>query len=275
MDADALVAQEYTRMAVVYEERVVARFEPIARRTVGLAQLRPGERVLDVGCGTGLATFLAAGAVGPRGEVVGIDLSEGQLGVATGKAALRRAANVRFQRGDAAKLPPGEGFDAAVSNLGVPPDAAPVLAGARRALRPGARLSMSAWDEGRTASFEDFRAILAEHRVADPPPEVAASRDLIAKRGSRRAGWGTPDGARRLLADLGWRDVRVEPAAYEVRFADWRDLRDFQLAWGWTEAEVRAMPGPGREAFHAHLEARFGRAPFTDTWHLFHATAVA
>lgn len=275
MQPDALVAAEYTRMALVYEERAAPRFAPIARRTVDLAALRPGERVLDVGCGTGLATLMAAEAVGPSGEVAGVDLSEGQLGVAAGRAALRGLANVRWQMAHAARLPFEAAFDAAISNLGIPADTEPVLAAMRRALRPGGRLSIAEWEDGRTPSFDAFHAIVQARRVAEPGPELRAAREAMARRRGDRKRWGSVEGFRAALERAGFRGVEVRPTAYDVRFEGWRALYDFEVAWGWTEAEVRALPGPEREALHRDLAARFGEGPFVDRWALLHATASA
>lgn len=275
VDAEALAAEAYTRMALVYEERVVPRFEPIARRTVERAALRAGEHVLDAGCGTGLATLLAAQVVGPQGHVVGLDLSEGQLGVAVGKAGLRGVANVRFERGDLLRYRPPRPFDAALCNLGLPADAAAGLAALRRALRPGGMLSIACWANHGNESFDAHRAIIERFRVPDPSPEVAASRATAASRKSLRAQTGDAHALRSLLEGAGFAAARVEPSTYDVRFEGWRAYHGFLLAWGWTEAEVRALPGPVRDALHEALAERFGEASFVDPWTVLHATARA
>lgn len=86
-------------------------------RATGIAQLglRAGDRVLDVGCGTGLNFTLLREAVGPEGEVVGIDASEAMLARAHARIARNRWSNVAVRHGDAAQLPAGvrgEQFDA-------------------------------------------------------------------------------------------------------------------------------------------------------------------
>ncbi|HLN64966.1 MAG TPA: ubiquinone/menaquinone biosynthesis methyltransferase [Symbiobacteriaceae bacterium] len=108
------------------------------------ARLLPGQRVLDVACGTGCLTYRIARAVGDGGEVVGIDLSEGMLAQAKAKlAAYRGPARVRFAAGNAMELPFDDGaFDVvtmafALRNVAEP---ARVLAEMVRVARPGGRV---------------------------------------------------------------------------------------------------------------------------------------
>lgn len=117
---------------------------PVVELVLARAAPRPDERALDVGCGTGALTAWLAEAVGDRGSVVGVDISETMLAVA------RRSAppGVELLRADAqdhAFAPPP--FDLVVSRFGVMFFAEPVLAfrNLRRAMRPGGRLCFAAW----------------------------------------------------------------------------------------------------------------------------------
>ena len=84
------------------------------------ASLAPGERVLDVACGTGLVAFGAAQAVGPAGRVVGVDLSDRMVDAARRRAQSRRLSNVDFARMDGESLAlPDAGFDVALCALGL------------------------------------------------------------------------------------------------------------------------------------------------------------
>jgi ubiquinone/menaquinone biosynthesis C-methylase UbiE len=113
----------------------------------------PGERVLDVACGTGLVAFPAARAVGAGGHVLGIDLSGQMVDAARERAAARRheaTANIGFARMDAEALDlPDASFDVVLCALGLMymPEPEQALREMRRVLRPGGRLGLAVWGE--------------------------------------------------------------------------------------------------------------------------------
>jgi SAM-dependent methyltransferase len=103
------------------------------------AGIRPGMRVLDLGCGAGDSTFVAADLVGPGGSVVGLDHSPEALARARLRAARRGLAQVQFIEGDYHDPAPGGPFDAIVERLALYqiPDPAEVLRRQATVLRPG------------------------------------------------------------------------------------------------------------------------------------------
>jgi arsenite methyltransferase len=111
-----------------------------------LGRLAPGEHVLDLGCGAGTDTLVAAQMVAPAGRVTGIDMTPEMLSRARAAAAAMGATNVDFVEGDVEQLPfPAESFDVAISNgvIDLIPDKDAVFAELFRVLRPGGRLQIA------------------------------------------------------------------------------------------------------------------------------------
>ncbi|MGZ6641708.1 MAG: methyltransferase domain-containing protein [Solirubrobacteraceae bacterium] len=110
---------------------------------LGLARLLAGERVLDLGSGSGMDVFAAALQVGPRGSVTGVDITPEQLAKSE---RLRRVEHVSFRSARIERLPFQDGsFDAVISNgvVNLSADKRGVFAEAARVLRPGGRLALA------------------------------------------------------------------------------------------------------------------------------------
>ena len=87
------------------------REKKLRQMTIKLAQLMPGDKVLEIGCGTGTLTLAAKAQVGSSGEVVGIDIAPEMVAVASHKAT-RKGVDVSFQVGSIASIPfPDNRFD--------------------------------------------------------------------------------------------------------------------------------------------------------------------
>jgi SAM-dependent methyltransferase len=110
-----------------------------------LGELQPGEKVIDVGCGAGIDSMIAAKMVGPTGEVVGVDMTPAMLQKARSEAAAAGFGNARFHQGLAEQLPVPDGWaDVVISNgvLNLFPDKFAALREMARALKPGGRLQI-------------------------------------------------------------------------------------------------------------------------------------
>jgi arsenite methyltransferase len=111
-----------------------------------LGRLEPGERVLDLGCGGGTDTLVAAQMVGREGHVIGIDMTREMLARARGAADELGAENVEFVEAEAEHLPfPDSSFDVVISNgvIDLIPEKDAVFAELGRVLRPGGRIRIA------------------------------------------------------------------------------------------------------------------------------------
>ncbi|MFG6591391.1 class I SAM-dependent methyltransferase [Sulfitobacter sp. 1A12157] len=119
--------------------------QPVLDGVLARAELAPGLRVLDIGCGAGAGCLAAAQAVGNAGAVLGVDVSAPLLDLARQRAAA--LPQVAFHHGDATTLELSPPYDRLISRFGVMFFADPVLSFSRMAaqLCPGAKLSFAAW----------------------------------------------------------------------------------------------------------------------------------
>ncbi len=110
-----------------------------------LGKLYPGERVVDVGCGAGIDSLIAAKMVGPNGQVIGVDMTLAMLDKARSAAVEAGMGNVEFRHGYAESLPVPDGWaDLVISNgvLNLMPDKPAALREMARVLKPAGRLQI-------------------------------------------------------------------------------------------------------------------------------------
>ncbi|GFG53147.1 transposase [Mycolicibacterium agri] len=140
---------------------------PVSESLLRIVDLQPGERVVDVACGTGHVTRAAAEAVGDTGSVIGIDIAPDMIDVATSVPA--KGPRIDWQLCDAAALPlPDASVDVALCQMGLMfmPDRVAAIAEMRRVLAPTGRLAINT--PGRISPFfEALETALVDHISAD------------------------------------------------------------------------------------------------------------
>lgn len=214
------VTTTYDAAADHFDDPGVEFWQRHGRRTVEQLALRPGSRVLDVGCGTGASALPAARTVGPTGHVTGIDLAENMLARARAKAAADGIDNVTFTVADMTALDGSSArYDAIVSVFSIffVPDMARQVATLWRLLEPGGQLAITVWGPG---AMEPAAGVFGE--------EVRRVRPDIPVAGRPWERLTEPENLRRLLQDAG-------TATPELRvFADKQP--PWQAADWWTIA---------------------------------------
>jgi SAM-dependent methyltransferase len=151
---------------------------PMGELVVGAASPQPGERVVEIGCGTGRLAVELATAVAPGGHVVGVDIAGQMLAAARDRAAQAGVENVTFVEGDAAVIDlPDASFDLLVSRFGVMFFSDPAAAFARlaRLLRSGGRLAFVCWQEAARSEFFAVPAAVVAHHAPAVMAELASS----------------------------------------------------------------------------------------------------
>lgn len=156
----------------------LARFEgmiaPIGEALLKQADFKPGERVLDIGCGGGGTTIAIAQAVAPSGEVLGIDISPDLTHASTQRASDAGVSNIRFTCADAASIPLADApFDRLFSRFGSMFFAEPhkAFANLHSLLRPGARIDLAVWGPPRDNLWM-MEMMGVARRFVDIPPAI-------------------------------------------------------------------------------------------------------
>jgi SAM-dependent methyltransferase len=216
--------------ATAYDTIMVpAMMEDWAIKVADAATLKPGERVLDVACGTGVVSRTALARVGPAGAVTALDPNRGMLAVAG-----RRAPAVTWTHGAAEQLPfPDDAFDAVVSQFGLMffQDRPRAVREMLRVLVPGGRFAVAVWD-----SLENIPAYAAEVAVIE---RLAGTRAADALRAPFVLG--DRDALAALFREAGAADVRVTTDRATARFPSLRILLEADLR-GWLP--VMGVPLP-------------------------------
>jgi ubiquinone/menaquinone biosynthesis C-methylase UbiE len=148
--AEAMARAEkiFNSAADYFDAPALSFWNRFGQQTINYLDLQPGDRVLDVCCGSGASAIPAAIKVGDSGRVIGADLAESLLELGRAKARQQGLRNIEFLRGDCENLGfPDDSFDAIVCVFGIffVPDMEGAIRELCRMLKPGGKLAITSW----------------------------------------------------------------------------------------------------------------------------------
>ena len=195
-----------------YQEHQDQVLRPVSDRLIAAAEPKPGDRVVDVGCGCGATTVDFSARVSPGGQVLGLDVSEPMLLRARKRAPQNLP--IRFELADATVYDfEPNGADLVASRFGVMffADPARSFANLRKGLKPGGRLAFACWREAKQNPWiilplreaGKHAPPLPETRPEDPGPFAFANDTRV----------------RRILTDAGYADIELTPQDLELDIA--------------------------------------------------------
>jgi len=244
-----------TTAACAYETHMVpSLFGPWVEDVIALAQLQPAMRVLDVACGTGTATHMAAKRVTAKGSVAGLDVDPGMIEVARTKPFSEERAHVTWHCENALKMPfPDGSFDVVLCLQGLQffPERVAGLKEMRRVLTPAGRLAASVWRAIEHCKGHHVLAkVLERHGVdaqaARRPFSLGDAEELA---GSARA--------------AGFRNVKVQAVTKLMRFPSPEDfVQNLAAGAPSTRHALAKVPDTQRQQLIAEVSAEL--QPYVD-----------
>jgi enediyne biosynthesis protein CalE5 len=197
---------------------------PLSERLVEVAEVQPGDRVLDIATGIGEPAVTAARRVGPEGRVLATDIAPGMLGIGRERAAELGLDNVEFREADAEALElAGERFHAILCRNGLQflADLGAALERIRAALVADGRLAAAVWARSEQTPFVTLAVNTVMRELELPPPAPGTPGPLSL---------GDEDILEGRLREAGFADVRGERMTVDVEFASAAEYARFMRA---------------------------------------------
>jgi ubiquinone/menaquinone biosynthesis C-methylase UbiE len=234
------MVQAATSAAELYESILVpAIYNTWANYIVDLAKPRPGDRALDLGCGTGIVTRGLSEKLGAAGDIIGLDNDCEMLSVARTACRGRRGTPITWEEGSAMSLPfPDESFDIITCQQALPfiRDRASAVREMFRVLRFGGRLAMMNWrDIDQSPAFAILAAALEHFAGAEAAAVIRSAFTL-----------GSQEEIHSMLLQARFRNIHVEPASGVAHFDSIEVFVKSQLMNSALTPHLAAMPAPSR-----------------------------
>jgi ubiquinone/menaquinone biosynthesis C-methylase UbiE len=238
----------WDKASAYYENFWAEQLRPAQDLLLRLADIRDGERVIELACGTGLVTFRIAGQLGGTGQLVATDISQKMVDVVRSRAE-RDAIPVDVRRMDAESLDfPDGSFDVALCALGLMycPDPPTAMREMRRVLVPGGRAAAAVWGARRNCGWAEIFPIMERRVASDVCPLFFQL--------------GTGDTMAETFRHAGFEDVRSERLDVVLRYATAEDAIGAAFAGGPVALAYSRFDEPTRDG--AHDEYLESIAPF-------------
>lgn len=237
-----------TTAAEAYEKFLVPTLiQTLAQEAIALAAPRPGEKVLDVACGTGIAVRLAAPHVSPGGHVSGLDIDPAMIAVAGSLAPALAGVSVEWRCASGMNMP----FDTAtfdlvlcIQGLQYLPDAGGGLAEIRRVLKPGGRFLAVVWSSLEECKGQHAIVQAMQRRGIDATPMLKAYT------------MGDPDRVQKLANGASFRNVETRLGSSKAKFASVKTFVDALAAGGPASRLVLSnVPADQRDGFFQEIDS--------------------
>lgn len=248
--------QGWDRASACYEQYWQTQLQPAIDLVLATANVQRGEHVIDVACGTGLATLPSAARVAPAGRVLGTDLAPKMVADLQRRAMAVGLTNVDVACRDAEDLRIDESFDVALCSLGLMYVPAPAVAvrELHRVLRPGGRVVASVWGERRNCGWAEVFSIVAARVSSDVCPMFFAL--------------GSPGALARLFAEAGFVDVEETRLHVELHYASDDDAIGAAFVGGPVALAHSRFDEEARRSAYAEYLASIAPFAIDDGYHV-------
>jgi ubiquinone/menaquinone biosynthesis C-methylase UbiE len=249
-EADSVVRSLWESDALAWDRYWVPIFSLFARQLALVSSPSPGDVILDVGTGSGLAVRELCKTTPSVGLVVGIDSSEEMIRLARRRAASAGLKNVKFLKMLAEELRFPDGFfDVVVSNCGINVAGfSQCVKEISRVLRPGGVFAFNDWHLIDVKPHRIFGEILERHRTATPSPQLARERAALATSLDAKV-------QLQILLEAGFKKASLVKRRHRVRLNSIEDFLRIRLSRSTIRREMSEMTASNRRMFLCDLRS--------------------